>query len=423
MFDDDDNIFLDTQSSLLKIHANDLRVGMYVSKLDRPWLETPFLFQGFELKNQADIDAVKQHCDYVFIDVFKQNNLIRESPGTPYSKGWLESRTPPKKSASFEQEIERAGTTYRKTSHLIKSFMDEVQLGNSINVQIAEKFVAECVNSILQSPDALLWMTQLKNQDLYTSQHSMNVCILAIALGRHLNLSVHELNHLGLCGMMHDMGKMRVPLAILNKPGKLTPAERNIMQSHAELGWKLLMSSSDMYAGAIDVAYSHHERLDGAGYPRKLNSEQITPYTRMVAIVDMYDAMTSDRIYQKGRNHLDAINTMLKAGDSHLDSALTYKFIQCLGIYPPGSVVEMNNGEVAIVIEVNPKLKIRPKIILLLNENKQPRSPRIIDLAKLDLDASARPYTIKQIVRPETYGIDLNRLYQMGLIQHAVAAV
>ncbi|MGZ8188420.1 MAG: HD-GYP domain-containing protein, partial [Methylosarcina sp.] len=237
------------------------------------------------------------------------------------------------------------------------------------------------------------------------------------------NLPIHELNNLGLCGMMHDMGKMRVPLEILNKPGKFTPEELKIMQSHAELGWNLLMSSTGMYAGAIDVAHSHHERLDGTGYPRKLTAEQITPYTRIVAIADMYDAITSDRVYNEGRCHLEAINILNKACGNHLDSGLTYKFIECLGIYPPGSVIEMKNGEIGIVVEVNPKHKIKPRIILLLDEDKQPRPERLVDLSKLELDASGQGYGIKNIVRARDYGIDLNKYYRDGIIQKGLASL
>ena len=389
--------FLASSNTLTKIHVENLKVGMYVSKLDKPWLESTFLFQGFELKNQADINAVCEQCKFVFIDVDKQNkSLLFKSKDTPYSKGWLDTRTPPDKLSSFEQEIERAGAVYQETSNLVRSFMQEVSLGKTLNVEIAKKAVAECVDSILHAPDALLWMTQLKNRDLYTSQHSMNVCILAIALGRQINLSVQELNNVGLCGMMHDMGKMLVPLEILNKPGKLEPDELKIMQSHAKLGWKLLLSSSGMYGGAIDVAHSHHERLDGTGYPRKLIAEQISPYTRIVAIVDMYDAITSDRIYQKGRTHLEAINIMTKMCGTHLDSGLTYKFIECLGIYPPGSIVEMSNGEIAIVIEANQKKRLKPKIILLLDEDKKPRAERMVDLSKIDLDGSRQEYRISK---------------------------
>ncbi|MGZ8241713.1 MAG: HD-GYP domain-containing protein [Methylobacter sp.] len=422
--DDRDNEFPVSSNTMVKIDVKDLKVGMYVSKLDKPWLETSFLFQGFELKNQADINAVKRQCKYVFIDVAKQNkSLARISRKISFNKEWLDKRAPPKPLSTFEKEVERAGYVYQETSDLVRSFMQEVHLGNSINVEIAKKAVAACVDSILHAPDALLWMTQLKNRDLYTSQHSMNVCILAIALGRQINLPEKELNNVGLCGMMHDMGKMRVPLEILNKPGKLDPHELKIMQSHPQLGWKLLMSSRGMYGGAIDVAYSHHEKLDGTGYPRKLTAEQITPYTRIVAIADMYDAITSDRVYQQGRAHLEAINIMTKLCGAHLDSGLTYKFIECLGIYPPGSIVEMDNGEIAIVVEVNQKQKIKPKIILLLDEDKKPRPERMIDLSKMDLDASGHSYRIRKIVRAEEYGIDLNKYYRNGIIERGLASV
>ncbi|MDD1614719.1 MAG: HD-GYP domain-containing protein [Methylococcaceae bacterium] len=421
---DSDTTFLASSNTLTKINVEDLRVGMYVSKLDKPWLESNFLFQGFELKNQADIDAVSEQCKFVFIDVTKQNKTtIVTSTNKPYSKEWLNSRTPPDKPSSFEKEIERAGHVYQETSNLVRSFMEDVSLGEPIAVEIAKKAVAQCVDSILQAPDALLWMTQLKNRDLYTSQHSMNVCILAIALGRQINLPAVELNNLGLCGMMHDMGKMLVPLEILNKPGKLEPDELKIMQSHPELGWKLLLSSSGMYGGAIDVAYSHHERIDGTGYPRQLTAEQITPYSRIVAIVDVYDAMTSDRVYQKGKTHLDAINIMTKICGTQLDSGLTYKFIKCLGIYPPGCIVEMSNGEIAIVVEANQKRNLKPKAILLLDEDKKPRSERLVDLSKMDLDASGQEYRIAKIVRADDYGIDLNKYYHNGIIEKGLATV
>jgi hypothetical protein len=172
-----------------------------------------------------------------------------------------------------------------------------------------------------------------------------------------------------------------------------------------------------MYGGAIDVAHSHHERLDGTGYPRKLTAEKITPYTRIVTIVDMYDAITSDRVYQKGRTHLQAINIMNKMCGTHLDPELTHKFIECLGIYPPGSIVEMSNGEIAIVVETNQKKRLKPKIILLLNEDKKPITERMIDLSKMDLDASGQDYRITKFVRAEDYGIDLNRYYYNGKLE------
>jgi hypothetical protein len=182
------------------------------------------------------------------------------------------------------------------------------------------------------------------------------------------------------------------------------------------------MSSSGMYGGAIDVAHSHHERLDGNGYPRKLTAEKITPYTRIVTIVDMYDAITSDRVYQRGRTHLEAINIMTKMCGTHLDSGLTYKFIECLGIYPPGSIVEMSNGEIAIVVEANEK-RLKPKIILLLDEDKNPRTERMVDLSKIDLDSSGQEYRITKIVKADDHGIDLNKYYHNGIIEKGLASL
>jgi HD-GYP domain-containing protein (c-di-GMP phosphodiesterase class II) len=216
---------------------------------------------------------------------------------------------------------------------------------------------------------------------------------------------------------MHDLGNMSVPLAILNNPGKLDPDELIIMQNHAKLGWKLLRSSSHIYEGAIDVAHSHHERLDGNGYPRKLTADKITPFTRIVTVVDVYDAITSDRVYHKGRTHLDAINVMNKMCGTHLDPDLTHKFIECLGIYPPGSIVEMSNGEIAIVVETNQKYRLKPKIILLLDKHKKPKTERMIDLSNICLDKSRQDYRITKFVRPEDYGIDLKKYYHNGKLE------
>jgi HD-GYP domain-containing protein (c-di-GMP phosphodiesterase class II) len=215
--------------------------------------------------------------------------------------------------------------------------------------------------------------------------------------------------------MMHDMGKMKVPLEILNKPAKLEPKELVIMQSHAAWGGKLLIASKDMYAGAVDVARSHHERLDGKGYPNGLNDAQITPYSRIVTITDMYDAISSDRVYQKGRSHLEALKIMTDMCGTQLDTKLTYSFIECIGIYPPGSIVELNSGEIAVVIEVNPHHKLKPKIMLLLDEDKQRRALHLVDLFLANgMEVGNR--TIKNIVRADTYNINLEEYYNLGLI-------
>ncbi len=269
----------------------------------------------------------------------------------------------------------------------------------------------------MHSPDAILWLSQLKNKDQYTAQHSLNVCVLSIVLGRHIGFSEINLNNVGLCGMMHDMGKMLVPLEILNKPGKLEPEEMAIMQSHTTLGYELLKSSLDMNPSAIETSLTHHERLDGKGYPRQLNDKKISHFTRIVTIADLYDAISSDRVYQKGRTHLETTKILVDLGGSHLDSMLVIKFIESIGIYPPGTFVELTNGAIALVIEIHENMRLRPKVLLLLDEDKNPVPEMVLDLSAMPEDSSGQLYTIKRIVRAEDYRIDASKYYQEGVLQ------
>ena len=232
------------EKGLLKIHVYELQIGMFVSKLEVPWEESPFLMQGFDLKSQVDIKAVQNVCDYVYIDPKQQ----KQTHGASITKA-----SSPTKKLSFNKAFSRSQKTYEQTSHLVKNLMDDIRFSNSLNTEAAKSAVSECVDRVVENADAMLLLTQLKNRDEYTSQHSLNVCLLAILLGRYQNMSIAELNNLGICGLLHDMGKMKVPLEILNKPGKLTDQEMSIMQQHTTWGRDILMSARGVFPGAVDV--------------------------------------------------------------------------------------------------------------------------------------------------------------------------
>lgn len=409
--------------SLEKVYTkvDQLVLGMYITELDRPWLETPFLFQGFELKTEEEIQAVRDTCEFVYVDMTKRKkrkNSIANCKQTNIHS-ILNYGSPPKKLSVFEKEISRAGKTYESTAGVVSGLMEKIAKDGVIDSKLAKEAVAECVNSVLHSPDAMLWLSQLKNKDEYTAQHSLNVCVLAIVLGRHLNFSEKNLNIVGLCGMMHDMGKMQIPLAILNKPGKLESDELEIMQSHTTKGYELLKDSDNMHLCAIETALTHHERLDGRGYPRQIKPSCISDFAKIVTIVDMYDAMTSDRIYQKGRTHLEATHVITNMAGTQLDPTLVIKFIESLGVYPPGCLVEMTNGAIAIVIECNEKLKLRPKVITILDEEKKPVQEQLIDLSKMIKDKQGDVYTIKGIVRAQDWNIDPRKYYREGILHKA----
>ncbi|MGB1648271.1 MAG: HD-GYP domain-containing protein [Cycloclasticus sp.] len=257
------------ESELTYVRTDNLAMGMYVAQLDRPWIESPFKLQGFNIKTERELNVLKNICYYVYVDQARESKLSLSAKSRLANNQLLLGK-PSKKRGSFEKEIRSATRHYQATHRLITDFMTKVRNGGGIDAKLAKESVASSVNSILKSPDAYLWLMQLKNKDEYTAQHSLNVSMLSIVLGRHIGLPEQELRNLGLCGMMHDMGKMLIPVSILNKPAELDPDELEIMKTHTTLGAELLKSSDNMFYGAIETALTHHERIKGQGYPQGL---------------------------------------------------------------------------------------------------------------------------------------------------------
>ena len=391
----------------VRLRACDLRPGMYVCELDRPWLETPFMLQGFEVENDADIEAVMQHCEYVYIDLMRTKVVrvtIDELPG---------SFTNEKKKAFAEKDMEAADTTRKQTSKLIKTFIDEIRFGQSLDIQLAKNAVSDCVVNLTNNPEAMMFLTRMRNKDEQLNQHAFNVCVYSIVLGRLLGYDATQLEQLGTCGLLHDMGKVTIPESILNKPGPLNEEETAIIQSHAKAGRDILMGGRNIFSGTVDVAYGHHENIDGTGYPRGLQGHQLNLNCKIVSVVDKYDAITSPKPYRPAGDHLSAVAILNQlARDNKIDSSLTLAFVSYLGIYPPGSIVELSSGEVSIVLESNPRQKLRPQILVVRDANKQP-TQKFIDMSEKTEDDKGRPYRIVTVRRPGDYGIDLSQYYEV----------
>jgi putative nucleotidyltransferase with HDIG domain len=397
-----------------KIHVGDLRVGMFVSKLDRDWLDTPFLMQGFLIESADDIDIVSEFCEHVWIDAV---GATVHGQHDPKSGGTL-ARSRPNyiHKVPLREERERVLGIYREARSITKSFLDDVRLGGTIDTAQAKATVHKCVQSILRNPDALLWMAKVRNQHEYTAEHCLNVCILAIAFGRHLGMDETELEKLGLCGLLHDVGKMRVPPEILDKPAALTPKETRMMMAHTVHGRNLLMAAKGVYEGAVDVAYSHHERLDGLGYPRKLSGSSISRFSRIISIVDAYDAMTGDRCYAVAKTSTEAVKIIYHARGTHFDDYLSLQFIKSIGLYPPGSIVELYSGQVGIVVETNQRYRHLPKIVLMRDEKKEILDQQqVLDLSLIEAGELNKRYLIKQVWRDGSFGIFLADCQKNGL--------
>lgn len=399
-----------------RLDVSQLRIGMYVCELDRPWLDTSFLFQGFPLRSTREIEKLQSICQYVYVDGNKSiTHPVKHLLTLPHASGSAESIAPPEPSppvttntVSIEERIRIASETRQHARNFIDGIFTGVRSGEEINLAEIKPVVGAMVNNIIHNPDAQLCLTQLKRRDEYTAQHSVNVCVLSIAFARHMGMEINDLNEIGMGAILHDIGKLRVPLEILNKPGKLTGEEFAIMKRHPELGAELLRKTAGIPHSVIEIVQSHHERHGGHGYPQGVSGKHVGTLCRMVSIVDVYDAISSDRVYHDGESPTETLLKMYRARDRDFDHELLEQFIQCIGIYPIGSLVELTSGEVGITISVNGKFRLKPRVLLIMDGNGNPCYPtRIVDLASYSSDES-EPYGIKAVLEQGAFNIDIS---------------
>ncbi len=492
-----------------RVDVRDLQFGMYVAELDRPWLETPFLFQGFELRTPEEMNELKQHCQYVYIDteqgpdlptlkgkgelpprtrvvraeeerLKREFKVLLESPVKKHGKLPQPERPLYQDQVVLEEEIEQATEIETKAREVLSDTIDDVRKGKPIDAARAKKVVGDMVESVVRNPDALVGLSRikyeggfisdqgvpieeelgrarqieskarnvidgtldqarrgekidaktatdvvgemvgsvdrnpdglvvlshLKDSGRYTALHSIRTCILTLSFGRHLALSKDQMLILGLGALLHDIGMVKLPEHILEKPVGLTQPEFALMKSHVRHGVDILKSSKDFPPEAIQLVEQHHERHDGSGYPKKLNGDAIGMSGAIGAIVDVYDAITSQRIYRAGISPEDALKRMYEWRHKDFQADLVEEFIKCMGIFPIGSLVELNTGGIGVVITINRARRLKPKVALVLQANKEPYAKRIIaDLAE-HRDRMGRELRIRRVLPAGAYGIN-----------------
>ncbi|MEE3118954.1 MAG: HD-GYP domain-containing protein [Pseudomonadota bacterium] len=433
-----------------QIDVDELSIGMHVVRLDRPWEDTNFLIQGFVIRDNEEILALQAQCHHVFIEgrvetsaapraskadrakpksglfgLFKRNSQKKAQPAAQSQASPASTTKPvkPRRRVNYMNQVDVgtempfAKVRFEDAQKTAKSIMSGLRMGRTLDLNNARSVVNSCVESVLRNENALMLLSKIKNQDEYTAEHCINVSILSAAFGKHLGLLEGEIRNLALCGLLHDVGKTQIPDQILNKPGALTPAEFEQMRGHTTHGRSILMGTSQSLNTAVDVAYSHHERMDGQGYPRGLQGHQIPLYAKIVGLVDTYDAITSNRCYDKGRASMQALDIIHKHRGTQFDKELAEAFIQMVGIYPPGSIVEMLNGEVGIVVESHAKHKLKPKVLMVRKADKSMAAPFVrLDLMDSPRDDTGDTYQIAKEVPDGTYGIVLQELVDEGLI-------
>lgn len=394
-----------------KIDVSDLRVGMFVAELDKPWEESSFMLQGLHIETTADIADVQRECKHVFVD-FNEFSLQKpvNAKGLPGCAGVgsiLDARP-------VEDEFDEAREVHAMASRTISSLFKDVRLGAEIDGNKVKQAVNGCVDSILRNPDASVWLTRIQAKHQETAHHSLNVAALSIVVAKSLGMSPRELEDVGVCGMLHDVGKTGVSNEVMAVTGPLDRNQIAEMRMHTRYGRDILISTKSVMSGAADVAHAHHERVDGTGYPRRLDGDSIPIFAKIVAIAEAYDVMTTRQPYREARSPSDALQELYALRGKQFDEDLVIKFIDSVGIFPPGSIVEMLNGEIGIVLS-NTSDKLRPRVILILDALHEPVPQCILDLSQMETDNQGNVYQIKTTHRDGSFGIDVGDFQRAGL--------
>ncbi|RIX48518.1 MAG: HD-GYP domain-containing protein [Rhodocyclales bacterium GT-UBC] len=371
---------------LKKIAVEHVRLGMHLQAFCGAWLDHPFWRTKFVLNDPNDITLILESpIKEVWIDVSKGLDIEAGEASTAEQlvvESIPQELPAVQEKSSFNEEFKRASRIVSKGKEAVVSMFQEARMGKAIEAEAAAPLVEEISNSVLRNPGALISLARLKTADDYTFMHSVAVCALMIALARQLGLDEQQTREAGMAGLLHDLGKAMIPLEVLNKPGKLTDAEFDLVKTHPEEGHKLLLGGNGISDMTKDVCLHHHEKVDGSGYPKGLNGQTMSLFAKMGAVCDVYDAVTSNRPYKAGWDPAESIKRMAE-WKGHFDPTVFQAFVKSLGIYPIGSFVRLESGKLGVVIEQGEQSLLKPKVKVFFSTKSQAYiRPEIIDLAR-----------------------------------------
>jgi HD-GYP domain-containing protein (c-di-GMP phosphodiesterase class II) len=368
------------------VSVEQLKFGVYVNALDRPWTETPFMYQGFVINSEAQLQALKKYCKKVTIDTDKGSDVAPSPFGGP-GRGpsvldTIKERVTYQETVQVTAELPAARQAQKNTTVVLNDVFGSVRAGKALDAPRVKDAVTNMTDSVVRNPDAMLLLAKMKESSLNTLDRAMGVSIYMITFGRFLSLPRAQIDLLGMLGLLQDVGKLRLPAEILNKKDALTDAERDLCKTHVAHSVAILTQTTGLPSELPALAALHHERIDGSGYPNALVGQKIGLFGSMAGLIDSFDALTEPRPYGETLAPAAALRVLYDERDTKFDGPLVEQFIQCIGTYPVGAVVELHSGEIAIVIARNPRLKLFPRVMVILDIHRNKlKTPKVIEQA------------------------------------------
>ncbi|MFZ5756235.1 MAG: HD-GYP domain-containing protein [Pseudomonadota bacterium] len=414
-----------------KVTTLDLAIGMYVAALDRPWVETPFPIQGFHIATQTDIEQLRRFCRHVYIDRSLSRIQVSFDPAPVVSRGVKRNAAgivnPAARLRKFDpvaypvtqplqKEVAVAATVHQEIARAIVQVLNDVRGGKDLNFLVVKKVAGLMVNSISRNPDAFVWLSRVRDADSYSYAHSLRSSVWALVFGRHLGMPRDILEDLALGVLLSEVGKTKIPRSLLMKAGKLTEEEFAQVRKHVEHGVDILRQCPGISESVVSVVQFHHERFDGTGYPYGLSGTDIPLLSRIAGIVDTYDAITSPRPYAEARSSTEAVSMLYESRDKLFQGQLIEQFIQAVGVYPTGTLVQLSTQEVGVVISQNTSRRLRP-VVMLVADHEQNLLPRaeVVDLMEVNHDSTGKPLSIARCLKSGDFGIN-PKLLQVSAI-------
>lgn len=398
-----------------------LQLGHFVSRMDRPWIGTSFPLEGVLLDKQPQLDWFRQHCDWVVVDLLRSENRFRpprgrRSGGSARPREWSgylsdeQAAINVLRRARLDREVvSESVELHDLLRNQAEALVENITHGGRIDSGQARKSVASIAESLEKNIAAMVWLTRIKRVDEYTAQHCVNVAILSMGLAQALEWQADQVELVGLAGMLHDLGKMKLDKGILNKPGRLTNEEYAHVKQHARFGYLMLREDREVHPSVSQAVLEHHERPDGSGYPNGRDRSTLQPMSALISVVDAYDAITSKRPYSPARSHHEALGILWKQRNKQFDGGMVEALIQFLGWITPGTVVRLTTGQYAIVLRASHQHRLWPLVRLLEPSDDTHRVTRKIDLAEHNTNHPEKTIRVAEVLPDDALEIELGQ--------------